>query len=181
LKAGQEVLVPNRRVNLRLVFINAAFLVTVPGIVGAGLPLLLVHLSGDSTHVSLGALRYAGMGIMLGAAVVYTRCAIELGGRGQGVPAPIEPTRFMVRSGLYRYVRNPMYLSGSLFLYGQAVALEQGVLFAYAVAVSVLQHLGVVLLEEPALRKRFGESYRRYCQDVPRWLPRIHRAPQKEG
>lgn len=156
---------------------TAAFLVVVPGTVVVIIPMFLVFVLGESTKLELGGFRYAGMAFMVLGAAIYLRCASCLTFHGMGVPAPWEPTRHLVRKGMYRGVRNPMYLAGSLFLFGQAVALEHGILLVWAASVTMLYHMGVVFLEEPALKKRFGESYVRYCNEVPRWLPRL-RAPR---
>jgi protein-S-isoprenylcysteine O-methyltransferase Ste14 len=74
-----------------------------------------------------------------------------------------------------------MYLTGSIFIYAEAVAFEHLIILVYAAIVSLLQHLGVVFLEEPALRERFGESFQRYCDEVPRWLPRLRPATVNSG
>jgi len=152
---------------------TVAFLLVVPGVVGVALPVAVARWSPGDLPLALGPIRYLGALLMATGGAVYLWCAVDLSARGHGIPAPLEPTRYLVRSGLYRHLRNPMYAAGSAFLYGEGILLQRGSLLLYAAAVSLLQHLGVVLMEEPALRKRFGESYDEYRSRVPRWLPRL--------
>jgi protein-S-isoprenylcysteine O-methyltransferase Ste14 len=66
-----------------------------------------------------------------------------------------------------------MYLAAAVFLFGEAAASSRGILFAYAAAVTACYHPAVIFIEEPALRRRFGDDFDRYCAQVPRWLPRV--------
>ena len=102
-------------------------------------------------------------------------CAMEFALRGLGTPAPFDPPRRLVITGLYRWVRNPMYVGLGLALVGEAllmpqIAREMLVMMAVlAIVVSVM----VVKREEPALRRMFGAEYDDYCRAVPRWIPRL--------
>jgi protein-S-isoprenylcysteine O-methyltransferase Ste14 len=93
--------------------------------------------------------------------------------KGIGTPAPVAPTRHLVVSGLYRHVRNPMYVGVVLAIVGQALWLGSMALLGYAAAVFAAFFLFVLLYEEPALRRQFGAEYESYRRHVPRWLPRI--------
>lgn len=93
---------------------------------------------------------------------------------GKGTPAPFDPPKEFVAIGLYRLVRNPMYLGAVMVILGEAVLFGSWKLLAYAAAVLTFLHFFVVLYEEPSLSRRFGESYRQYVLTVPRWLPRFH-------
>jgi protein-S-isoprenylcysteine O-methyltransferase Ste14 len=156
-----------------LILKTVAFLLIVPGTVAVAIPLGLVRMSSNTLPLNLGMWRYAGAVVMVISAAVYVRCTIDLAKFGQGIPAPPASTRFLVRNALYRYVRNPMYVAAAMFLFGEAAASSQGILFLYATAVTACYHPAVVFLEEPALRRRFGEDFDRYCAQVPRWLPRV--------
>jgi protein-S-isoprenylcysteine O-methyltransferase Ste14 len=156
-----------------LILKTAAFLLAVPGTVAGLMPYALVRYCPVDMPLDLGAWRFAGVLMMLIGAAVYGRCSFNFALFGRGIPSPTSPTQFLVRNGLYRHMRNPMYAAGSLFLFGEAIALQRGILFVYAAAVTLCYHPAVVFLEEPALRKRFGQSYERYCAQVPRWLPRF--------
>ncbi len=119
-----------------------------------------------------GLFRYVGvLPIAIGAAV-YCWCAWDFTFAGRGTPAPIDPPRELVVRGLYRYVRNPMYVGILLILLGEAFLFASQKLFAYVAVMFIVYLLVVILYEEPTLKHKFGESYRRYCRNVPRWIPR---------
>jgi len=125
-----------------------------------------------AAHWTLGPWRYLGL-LPLGAGVAgLARCLRDFAVLGRGTPAPFDPPQELVATGLYRWVRNPMYLSGLLLLVGESLLLEAPVLLSYAAAFFLATHVFVVLYEEPALRRKFGESYDRYRATVPRWLAR---------
>ena len=88
---------------------------------------------------------------------------------GRGTPAPVAQTEVLVASGLYRFVRNPMYVSVLIIVSGQALLFGQARLFAYAGVMLVAFHLNVLFYEEPPLRRRFGGSYETYYLHVGRW------------
>ena len=99
----------------------------------------------------------------------FARFALE----GRGTPAPVAQTQVLVASGLYRFVRNPMYVSLLIIVSGQALLFGQIRLFAYAGVMLVAFHLFVLFYEEPTLRRRFGGSYETYYLHVGRWWPRL--------
>jgi protein-S-isoprenylcysteine O-methyltransferase Ste14 len=111
----------------------------------------------------------------LGAGLLAT-CIWEFARRGRGTLSPADPPRQLVVSGLYRYVRNPMYLSVTLLVLGEFLLTGSGPLAVYWVIWFVAVNLFVVFYEEPALRHQFGEAYERYTREVGRWLPRSGRA-----
>ena len=146
-----------------------------PGTAAVLVPYLLWWRHSLTLPVQIGILQYVGvLPILLGVSI-YCWCAWEFTFAGKGTPAPIDPPKELVVRGLYRYVRNPIYIGASLVLCGEAVLFESLSAFEYAVGVFVFFHLFVILYEEPTLRCKFGESYQRYCKSVPRWIPRtIH-------
>lgn len=106
---------------------------------------------------------------------VMVACVWEFWWTGRGTPMPLDPPRKLVVKGLYRWVRNPMYLGMALFLVGEALALPAitremlTLLAVLAVAVNVF----ILAYEEPTLRRLFGADYAAYCANVRRWLPRL--------
>ena len=92
---------------------------------------------------------------------------------GAGTPAPVAPTERLVIGGLYRYVRNPMYLAVIATITGQAVVLGSPELFGYDAAVAVAVASFVWFYEEPALARQFGTAYDAYRHAVPGWRPRL--------
>ena len=92
---------------------------------------------------------------------------------GEGTLVPWDPTRHLVVQGVYRYVRNPMHTGVFLVLFGEGLLLRSTPLLIFAAAVVVLHLFYIPLSEERGLEKRFGEAYRVYKQNVPRWIPRL--------
>jgi protein-S-isoprenylcysteine O-methyltransferase Ste14 len=92
---------------------------------------------------------------------------------GKGTLAPWSPPTHLVVEGMYRYVRNPMILGVVIVLLGEAVTLQSIAIFIWALVVFWINTLYFLLSEEPGLEKRFGEEYRAYKRNVPRWLPRL--------
>lgn len=122
------------------------------------------------------AARWAG-GVLLAAGTVvvadsFRRFAVE----GIGTPAPVSPARHLVVTGMYRYVRNPMYVGTLSVIIGQGLVLGQRVLFVYAATMAVPVVGFVKLYEEPTLVRTFGAEYERYRRSVPGWVPRPTRA-----
>ena len=95
---------------------------------------------------------------------------------GRGTLAPVDPPRRLVRVGLYRHVRNPMYVGVVTALFGEALFFQSRALAIYAVVAWLAFHLFVVLYEEPHLRDTFPEDYEAYRAAVPRWIPRLRAA-----
>jgi protein-S-isoprenylcysteine O-methyltransferase Ste14 len=93
--------------------------------------------------------------------------------QGLGTPAPIAPTQHLVVTGLYRYVRNPIYVAVAAVIFGQAVLFGDWRLFAYGAVFCLVCHLFVVGYEEPTLKKSFGAEYEAFRINVPRWIPRL--------
>lgn len=92
--------------------------------------------------------------------------------RGQGTPAPFDPPRKFVRRGLYKWVRNPMYLAVLAMVGAEGLFLRSWHIAVYFTCLACAVHLMVVLYEENALRFKFGAMYEDYRRDVPRWFPR---------
>jgi len=149
------------------------FTVLVPGTVAVWIPYGLLSAADSRGSIPLGDFRYAGVAIMLIGAMIYFWCAWDFTFAGKGTPAPIDPPKELVVRGLYKYVRNPMYLGVLSIVFGEAIWFEAGRLFAYGGLVFLLFSAFVLLYEEPALRRKFGDSYRCYCKTVPRWIPRL--------
>jgi protein-S-isoprenylcysteine O-methyltransferase Ste14 len=91
---------------------------------------------------------------------------------GQGTLAPIDPPKHLVRAGLYRYVRNPMYLGALLVLIAQTLLFQSSALVLYTLLWFGAVNAMVYFYEEPHLRREFGEPYAGYCRTVRRWVPR---------
>jgi len=91
---------------------------------------------------------------------------------GHGTLAPWSPTQKLVVYGMYRYVRNPMIMGVLTVLAGEAIAILSWKIFVWAIVFFFLNHIYFLLYEEPDLEKKFGDEYREYKKNVPRWIPR---------
>ena len=114
-----------------------------------------------------------GAGLLLIAAgiTLLVACIVEFARRGRGTLSPVDPPRELVVSGLYRYVRNPMYLAVTTIVLGEVLLTRSTDLAIYWVIWFAAANVFVMLYEEPALHAQFGESYDAYRQRVGRWIP----------
>ncbi|HKR63769.1 MAG TPA: isoprenylcysteine carboxylmethyltransferase family protein [Thermoanaerobaculia bacterium] len=112
--------------------------------------------------------------MILGGAIML-RCVFDFAWTGRGTPAPWDPPRRLVIRGLYRWVRNPMYVGMGLFLIGEALMLTgiQREMFILIASLFAVVTAFVMLYEEPTLRATFGDDYEEYCREVRRWIPRL--------
>lgn len=124
-------------------------------------------------------LRPFGYVIGIGGAVLTACCIGSFIVRGHGTPAVFDPPREFVASGPYRYSRNPMYIGAMSVILGAGLAVGSPSIIALAVFFGLVAHVFVLLYEEPALDRQFGETYRRYRSATNRWLPRRRR--DREG
>ena len=93
--------------------------------------------------------------------------------KGHGTPNPLDPPKELVATGLYRHVRNPIYVGVLIIVIGHFLWFRSIWMLAYAFAVFLLFHLFVTLYEEPTLKAKFGAAYENYCKSVPRWYPKF--------
>jgi protein-S-isoprenylcysteine O-methyltransferase Ste14 len=149
---------------------SAAFFVLAPGAVAGVVPWWL---TGWRVQPIWAPLRWVGVVLLVLGVGVLARAFVQFVADGIGTPAPVVPTERLVVSGLYRYVRNPMYLAVLGTIVGQALILGQVVLFIYALAVAAAFVAFVRGYEEPTLRRRYGAEYESYLRKVPGWLPRL--------
>src|SRR3954451_5512584 len=159
----------NARVTrVRAVAGSVLFLALAPGVVAGLVPWLLTRWHSHGSPAWLHAIGVAaiaaGVAVLLDA---FGRFALE----GLGTPAPVAPTERLVVGGLYRYVRNPMYLAVTSTILGQWLLLGRPVLLAYAIVFAAVVPGFVRGHEEPALRRRYGAEYERYLAEVPGWFP----------
>jgi protein-S-isoprenylcysteine O-methyltransferase Ste14 len=149
---------------------SVLFLFVVPGVVAGVVPWLLTgwRSSNPATVIVVigAALIAVGVGVLLHA---FGRFVFE----GLGTPAPVAPTERLVVGGLYRHVRNPMYLAVGATIVGQALVLGRPLLLAYAAVFGVVVATFVWSYEEPTLSARYGEEYAAYRRAVPAWWPRL--------
>jgi protein-S-isoprenylcysteine O-methyltransferase Ste14 len=150
---------------------STVFFLLAPGTMAGVVPWAITGWSGSPPGV--GVLDVLG-GVLIGVGVaVVVTCFAQFVREGRGTPAPVAPTEVLVVGGLFRYVRNPMYVGVGAAIVGQALMFRSiplaWWLAAFAIAVSTF----VVVYEQPTLSRQFGASYDRYRREVPAWLPRL--------
>jgi protein-S-isoprenylcysteine O-methyltransferase Ste14 len=152
---------------------SALFFAVAPGVVAGLVPWWLTgwRVRGPLAHWA--PVRVAGLIMLTAGAAVLVLAFARFVAEGRGTPAPVAPTERLVTGGLYRHVRNPMYVAIVATITGQALVLGQPVLLGYAAAVWVTVASFVRWYEEPALAHQFGAQYQAYRRSVPAWWPRI--------
>lgn len=156
---------------VRSAFFTAVFFVLAPGTMAGLVPWLIT--GWDRPVDAVGPADAAGWLLVALGLVAVVACFVRFVTEGRGTPAPVAPTEELVVGGLYRFVRNPMYVAVASVIAGQALLFRSG---------GVAMWLGVFLVavvsfvkgyEEPRLTEQFGESYERYRSAVPGWWPRL--------
>lgn len=154
-----------------ILFKTLAFVTSVHGAVTILGPYLVLTLGPSWLFYNIGSTRFLGIApIVLGAAGLLW-CAWDFSINGRGTPSPLDPPKELVASRLYRFSRNPMYVSIHAILIGEAWLFQSVLLWAYVAGNFLCYHLLIVCYEEPILRKRFGAPYEQYCRTVRRWIP----------
>jgi protein-S-isoprenylcysteine O-methyltransferase Ste14 len=155
----------------RAAVVTVVFFVAAPGVMAGLVPWWIT--GWDRPPVSFGVLDVLGLLLVAGGLAMVLDCFVRFVREGVGTPAPVAPTEFLVQGGLYRYVRNPMYVGVASMIGGQALVLRSTPLVWWWLAFLVAVVGFVKLYEEPTLREQFGASYDRYRSHVPGWLPRL--------
>ena len=150
---------------------SAVFFMAAPGVVAGLVPWLLtgrytLPLAPWPLFIAGSLLIAIGLGVLLHA---FARFALE----GMGTPAPVAPTDRLVIGGVYRHVRNPMYVAVVSIILGQALIFAHWPLAAYAAIMGAVMAAFVRIYEEPVLARRYGSQYEAYRANVPGWLPRL--------
>jgi protein-S-isoprenylcysteine O-methyltransferase Ste14 len=150
-------------------FIRALFaFLALPGVV-AGLVPVLIGL-GDTKPHSGSAI---GFGVLALGVLLLLWCVRDFYVSGKGTLAPWDPPKRLVVVGLYRFVRNPMYIAVLTVVLGWTLVFGSIWLAFYMVALAMAFHLRVLFYEEPRLRQQFAAEWKAYSAAVPRWLPRV--------
>ncbi|UCI28409.1 methyltransferase family protein [Mesorhizobium sp. B2-8-5] len=151
---------------------SALFLVVAPGVVAGLAPWLLT----DRYRKPLSALPGfvpAGSLLVVGAAAILLHAFARFALEGLGTPAPVAPTEKLVVGGIYRHVRNPMYVAVLAIILGQALIFSSWAMLVYGLIAAAAMVSFVKVYEEPTLANRYGAEYETYRRAVPGWLPRL--------
>jgi protein-S-isoprenylcysteine O-methyltransferase Ste14 len=152
---------------------TALFLVVAPGGVAGLGPWLLSDWRMAAPFFGVAALRWLGGALILAGVAILLESFARFVREGAGTPAPIYPTDRLIVTGLYRHVRNPMYVGVAAVIFGQALLLGRAGLLLYGAVVCLGFHLFVRFYEEPSLERRYGAQFAAYRAGVRRWLPRL--------
>jgi protein-S-isoprenylcysteine O-methyltransferase Ste14 len=152
---------------------SAIFLVIAPGIVAGYVPWRLSRWHVGVPQLGTTSLRLVGVLLIVAGLAVLLDSFARFALQGLGTPAPIFPTRHLVITGLFRYVRNPMYVAVVALIFGQGLLFGSVRILEYDIAVWIGFYLFVLIYEEPTLRRTFGAEYEEFCANVPRWIPRF--------
>jgi protein-S-isoprenylcysteine O-methyltransferase Ste14 len=155
-----------------LVLRSLLWTILLPGFFAVYLPWRIFGL-GRARFEAFGTASLLGLLAIVAGAVLLTTCIVEFARSGRGTLSPVDPPRHLVVRGLYRYVRNPMYLSVTTIVLGELLLTRSRALAIYWVLWFLCANLFVIGYEEPTLRRRFGHSYDEYTRQVGRWLPRV--------
>jgi protein-S-isoprenylcysteine O-methyltransferase Ste14 len=152
---------------------SSGFFLLAPGVVAGLVPWWLTGWRLREPLPHWMPLRAVGAALIAAGAAVLVHAFARFVREGAGTPAPVAPTENLVVGGLYRHVRNPMYLAVEAAIVGQALALGQLGLLPYAAIVGAAFAAFVHGYEEPVLARRYGAQYEAYRRNVPAWWPRL--------
>jgi protein-S-isoprenylcysteine O-methyltransferase Ste14 len=152
------------------VWVRAAlFIVVVPASVGGWIPWYAAGSPPFAPRAGTSLAVLAALMVTAGWTVLLV-CAREFARAGRGTPAPYDPPRSLVTSGLYRFTRNPMYVGVTTAIFGQAIWFQSRDATIYGIAMVLGFHVAILIYEEPRLTKIFGQEYLDYKRHVPRWI-----------
>ena len=152
---------------------SVLFFVAAPVVLGGLVPWWITRWEFQPAFLGFEVTRVIGVMLIIagipGIVDSFARFALQ----GLGTPAPIAPPQKLVVTGLYRYVRNPIYIALVSVTMGQGLLFGDGRLLWYGAVMWLAFHLFVVVYEEPALQLTFGREYETFRANVPRWIPRL--------
>lgn len=150
---------------------NVFWTVLIPGTVTIYFPRLILGRRVSALPEKWSTAPYLSFLLMAVGTAVLIKCIWDFAAVGRGTLSFVDAPKKLVIVGLYRYVRNPMYIGVLLVLLGETMWFKCVALLEYTAGWFAVVNLAVLLYEEPTLRHRFGESYDRYCRSVHRWWP----------
>jgi protein-S-isoprenylcysteine O-methyltransferase Ste14 len=158
--------------NLWLAARSLFWVVVLPGMVAGYIPWRFFGVAQARPNVS-DALDVLGVALIAVGSSLLLICVWDFARNGRGTLAPVDAPRELVVQGLYRYVRNPMYVGVAIILLGELLLVRSAAFLIYIVAWFIIVNAFVILYEEPELRRRFSSSYDGYTHRVHRWIPQL--------
>ncbi|HEV2505583.1 MAG TPA: isoprenylcysteine carboxylmethyltransferase family protein [Mesorhizobium sp.] len=154
------------------IFGSAVFFLVAPCVVAGLLPWLILDRYRLPLSMSLPCI-VIGCVLIAVAVLVLLHSFARFSLEGLGTPAPVAPTEKLVVGGIYRHVRNPMYVAVLSIIAGQALLFASWAVVLYGVVMGIAMASFVHFYEEPTLVRRYGAEYETYRRAVPGWLPRL--------
>ena len=158
---------------MRAIVGSIVFLFVAPGIVAGVLPWWISGYRMEPALLGFEPFRWLGVLLLALGGVLLIETFARFALQGLGTPAPIAPTKTLVVTGSYRFVRNPMYVAVISLILGQALLFGSVWTLVYSLFGWLIVHLFVLGYEEPTLSRSYGEQYDRYRANVRRWIPRL--------
>jgi protein-S-isoprenylcysteine O-methyltransferase Ste14 len=152
---------------------SALFLVIAPGTLALFMPWVMSGWRMAPPLLGVVPLRWLGVFLIVVGAPVLLDSFARFAWQGLGTPAPIAPPQRLVITGLYRHVRNPMYVAVTALILGQGLLFGHANVLGYGLVLWLMFHIFVLTYEEPTLRDTFGDEYDDFCANVRRWWPRL--------
>ena len=150
--------------------------ILVPGVAVVVVPYWILQATGGQSASPPGLVEAAAVILALVGAAMVVWVSVTFVAKGHGTPVPLEPPKDFVAVGLYRFLRNPMYVGALLVLFAESILFRSAWILLYAGMLWLALHAFTVVIEEPQLERRFGDPYRQYRSRTPRWVPRKPKA-----
>ncbi len=148
------------------------FILLVPGFLLGIVPVFVIPKI-PGIGLAAGPWTWAAIPFWLAGIAAVAWCAADFVRKGRGTPVPLDPPKELVVSGLYHYIRNPMYVGVLFIQVGTIVWFGTLAQVVYWFFLFIGFNLFIRANEEPYLRKTFGAAYEAYCRSVPRWIPQM--------
>ncbi|MPW24275.1 isoprenylcysteine carboxyl methyltransferase [Alkalibaculum sp. M08DMB] len=139
-----------------------------PGVIAFLVPVIIaIYDPWRSSFISIGVL------VIINGLLVLIWCVRDFYISGRGTLAPWEPPKKLIVIGLYRFVRNPMYIGVLILVLGWSILFSSPLLVLYMFILAISFHIRTVKYEEPYLKEQFKDEWELYRRKVPRWFPKI--------
>ena len=158
---------------LRALFGTLLFLFLILPFFFIWIPYRILSMPNINYFFDMGEFRYIGLIPIMMGVIIYLWCSHIFVFRGKGTPIHFTRTNRLIVKGLYKFVRNPMYIGALLILVGEALLFQSKGLLFYALVSFAALHFYILFVEEPHLANTFKDAYNRYRRNVPRWVPRL--------
>ena len=152
---------------------SLVFFIVAPGTILGLVPWWLTGWRIGPPLFGIAPLRWVGAALIVLGLLPLLSSFARFAWDGLGSPGQIPPPTNLVVTGFYSRVRNPIYVALLIILLGEALLFGDERVAAWGVLFWLFTFVWVVIVEEPVLREQFGEEYRTYCKNVPRWVPRV--------